>query len=816
MSNVNQKNASASSLNSSNSSTIYQSLSIHFEQPVTSISISPNSQDVVLAAKKGMFILDLEAPYEMPRVLQHITKWEVADVQWNPHIEKQNWIASTSNQKVLIWNLALNSNVSSSSSSKHIEMVLTSHTRAVSDINWSVFKPEMLATCSLDSYIHLWDLKSSNKKPVNSFCAWTAGATQVKWNKKNEWLIASSHDSDLRIWDIRKGSTPVTTITAHMNKIYGIDWHNSKENEILTCSQDKLVKFWDINDPKICQGVITTNTPVWRARYTPFGEAIITMPQRNDSQLLMWSCSDLTAPVYSFNGHADIVREFLWRSKKENLNDTVNYQLITWSKDKTLKLWPISPKHLKLLNNENNDNESDNSNSEDLILITNNSLLNDSKFSNELFQQKTQTDTLNQLNPNIDSFSSSLSMSFSISETKPPTLPKLNVDSSDIALAVNRNKPFNTISSMKEEDFDGSYFQEDDDIFTGMSYEIEKKEQIRESYIPSSLEDEIEWISKRFPSVRFEKVNFTYRTCTITLHHFESYVKPGIPAVFLKVNIQFPPQYPNKAPPTFQIQKTGMISMANRNFMTSKLEEIASSYAEKSLPCLEASIQFLLSGDASSTLRISTENDEVTYPRNVSFFDDYSFTNNQDDLDNLSTSSSDNISTIENFNKQSFKKKNSTSDGRFNYSSTQNVPYPCLCGARFSPTGKLIVFFSPLPHPSETKFTTHTLGTHNQQPILQTTQFTTQPKTFDLYDSYRNFILVRYPKVVLTGGGVNQDSLRPEEPLITSNNNINQNTINDKLDDGNDGKLNLWFDMDEEDQEEAPMPSLFYKPKVYF
>jgi len=768
MTNINQKNASASSLNTVNSSTIYQSLSVHFEQPVTNVSISPSSQEVVLAGKKGMFILDLEAPYEMPRVLQHITKWEVADVQWNPHVERQNWIASTSNQKVLIWNLAMNPN-STSSSSKHIEMILSSHTRAVSDINWSIFKPEMLATCSLDSYIHLWDLKTSNKKPVNSFCAWTAGATQVKFNKKNEWIIASSHDSDLRIWDIRKGSIPVTTITAHMNKIYGIDWHNLKENEILTCSQDKLVKFWNINDPKVCQGVITTNTPVWRARFTPFGEAVITRPQRNDSQLLMWSCNDLTTPIYSFNGHNDVVREFLWRTKKENLNDTVNYQLITWSKDKTLKLWPVNPKHLKLLGNDNIESDDDDkSNDENLVFITN-EMENNTKINNEssLQQTKFQFDTQNQLNTNIDSFTSSISMSFSISETKPPTLPKLNVDSKDMALAVSRNKPMNNLSVMKEEDFDGSYFQEDDDIFTNISNEIEKKEQIRESYIPTTLEDEIEWISKRFPSVRFEKVNFTYRTCTITLHHFESYVKPGIPAVYVKVNIQFPPQYPNKAPPTFQIQKTGMISMANRNFMTNKLEEIASTYAEKSLPCLEASIQFLLSGDASSTLRISTENDEVTYPRNVSFFDDFSFTNNQDDLDNLSSSSSDEISALE--NKQSFKKKSSNNESRFNYSSTQNVPYPCLCGARFSPTGKLIVFFSPLPHPSVTKFTTHTLGTHNQQPILQTTQFTTQPKTFDLYDSYRNFILVRYPKVFLTGGGVNQDPLHGEDAIITSN-----------------------------------------------
>lgn len=162
----------------------------------------------------------------------------------------------------------------------------------------------------------------------------------------------------------------------------------------------------------------------------------------------------------------------------------------------------------------NNDIESDDNSKddEDMILITNDSLLDDLKINNESpLQPKTQIDTPNQLNPNIDSFSSSLSMSFSISETKPPTLPKLNVDSQDMALAVSRNKPLNNMNNMvalKEEDFDGSYFQEDDDLFTGITNDMEKKDQIRESYIPTSLEDEIEWISKRFPSVRFEKVNF--------------------------------------------------------------------------------------------------------------------------------------------------------------------------------------------------------------------------------------------------------------------------------------------------------------------
>lgn len=30
-----------------------------------------------------------------------------------------------------------------------------------------------------------------------------AGASQVKWNKKNPNLLASSHDGDVRVWDKR-------------------------------------------------------------------------------------------------------------------------------------------------------------------------------------------------------------------------------------------------------------------------------------------------------------------------------------------------------------------------------------------------------------------------------------------------------------------------------------------------------------------------------------------------------------------------------------------------------------------------------------
>ncbi|KAI8852975.1 hypothetical protein BC829DRAFT_34693 [Chytridium lagenaria] len=75
--------------------TFLSSYTVPLDQLVTSLSISPDTQHVVLAAKRGLFILDLQNPFNPPRVIQHVTKWEVTDVIWNPHQSRMNWIAST-------------------------------------------------------------------------------------------------------------------------------------------------------------------------------------------------------------------------------------------------------------------------------------------------------------------------------------------------------------------------------------------------------------------------------------------------------------------------------------------------------------------------------------------------------------------------------------------------------------------------------------------------------------------------------------------------------------------------------------------------
>lgn len=41
------------------------------------------------------------------------------------------------------------------------------HTRAVSDLNWHHFEPALLATCSVDTYINIWDVRDPRKPSVS-------------------------------------------------------------------------------------------------------------------------------------------------------------------------------------------------------------------------------------------------------------------------------------------------------------------------------------------------------------------------------------------------------------------------------------------------------------------------------------------------------------------------------------------------------------------------------------------------------------------------------------------------------------------------
>ncbi|KAI5966763.1 uncharacterized protein KGF55_000172 [Candida pseudojiufengensis] len=373
-------------LNPNDSSTFGKSLSLRVDGAIGAMSLSPNGRDAVLAGRRGLFIIDMDDPFTPPRWLHHITSWEVADVQWSPHsLIKPSWCISTSNQKALLWDLSRPSN-------NAIANILHAHTRAISDINFHPSDPEILATCSIDTFALSWDMRAP-RKPANKWADWRAGAIQVKWNHENPYEIASSHDNSFYVWDTRKGALPVVKVSkAHEGKINGLDFTQGLKN-VITCSNDNQIKFWDLSSGKSQKAisefnyfsnssddafkasvVIETDFPISRARTLPFGtdKAVGVMPLRDGQDSIhiinyedaykQYLATNETQTIsgefaYSFKGHRGPIKDFLWRTKHEKYKyfeskqNWKDYQLVTWSdKDVDLKLWPSDEKIYKSVN----------------------------------------------------------------------------------------------------------------------------------------------------------------------------------------------------------------------------------------------------------------------------------------------------------------------------------------------------------------------------------------------------------------------------------------------------------------------------------
>ncbi|XP_004539926.1 GATOR2 complex protein WDR59 isoform X1 [Maylandia zebra] len=304
----------------------------------TAMSVDCLGSHAVLSGRRFLYLVNLELPSEPSRKIGRQSKWDVGTVQWNPHRSDAHVFAASSNQRVDLYSWRDGCGETHTS--------LQGHTRVISDLDWSWFEPEFLVTSSVDTYIYIWDTRDT-RKPTLALSA-VAGASQVKWNKKNQNLLASSHDGDVRIWDKRKPNTAAEYVAAHLSKIHGLDWHPDSEFIFATSSQDNSVRFWDYRQPRKYLNILSCQVPVWKARYTPFSNGLVTVmvPQlRRENSLLLWSTLDLNSPVHAFVGHDDVVLEFQWRPQKEGSKD---YQLVTWSRDQTLRIWRVDPQLQKL------------------------------------------------------------------------------------------------------------------------------------------------------------------------------------------------------------------------------------------------------------------------------------------------------------------------------------------------------------------------------------------------------------------------------------------------------------------------------------
>lgn len=695
--------------------TFGNSLSLRVDGAIGAMSLLPNGRDAVLAGRKGLFIIDLDDPFTTPRWLHHDTMWEVADVQWSPHHQaKPSWCISTSNQKALLWDLARPSN-------NAVATVLHQHTRAITDINFHPFNPELLATCSIDTFVLAWDMRSP-RKAVSKWAEWRAGATQVKWNHKNPYEIASSHDNNLAIWDLRKGALPVARINkAHRGKINGVDFSNGIDN-IITCSNDKTICCWDLlnsdDEPKPTV-VIETEFPVARARTLPFGsdKACGVMPLRggnNTIQIVNYDAAYHAAKTrgtthtikatsaYSFKGHNAPIKDFLWRRRHERYANVdplphKDYQLVSWlSQEYDLKLWPhddelyhsvnYAPSHQNILPDPGDLEE---------------------EHAHPVFSYTTYcTEPPVTIDDLEKSYGDTLSLiaKFQLSKKHKSANPQWN--------------HLDWISGVRIGHLASGRDDVDDDG-------------------PTNLGEEVSIVGHKFPKIRFEKISVSTGNLVISLKGPVPVEEPVLSTisegsekrdskadtnvseddantstaihddehrlVFIRMEVKFPPTYPypdeKYTPIKFDIEETHEISSTIKEEMLRNLHEIAAFYTDKYHRfCLEPCLRYLLGDklDLSDELMVEADGDAEVEVGDENWADDLIRQQPDYPEDLLEDEDADLIPAISdsqwtpihptttNEEKPVFSPDNAAYD---------STPLPKGCGAIWLPTGQLVCFF---------------------------------------------------------------------------------------------------------------------------
>ncbi|KAI8290187.1 hypothetical protein K4K60_006436 [Colletotrichum sp. SAR11_57] len=658
---------------------------IHVAGLVGSATIAPSGRDVALASPEGLSIIDLDSPYNPPRRLSsHGSPWLVTDVQWSPFAARDYWVVSTANHRALVWNL----NLRDDSASGAIEHSLQGHSRAITDINWSAHHPDQLASCAVDGYVHCWDLRRP-RQPVLTFCDWFAGATQVKYNRQDPHILASSHDRWLHIWDERRACEPLKSISAHTSKIYGIDWNRTRSTGIVTCSLDKHIKFWDYgSDQDVPERVIRTEFPVWRARHTPFGRGLLAMPQNEPGDLHLYDSQASpnepkegpTGPLAIFQGHGNHkVKEFLWRSRgsidEEGL-DNREFQLVSWGEDNELRLQHVEPAILESVGYIKGQPASKN-----LVLTRKGASYKTFRTVEDSVSRDRRSATMS--DPRTGSRQSALTMGMRSGPTTYTRLgaawkgssmkAKSNSKEMDRSQAhigwmkgimMNKRKA-STDSPRRADSKDSTMFSPgymDDDKWAD----------------PETIQDEFLRISTQLPKVKWDKIDMDSLTLHASLNG--PWGKNG-DTIFIKVRVDIPSNYPKYKAPRFYVEKTSFMPERTHRKVEHELHELCHQFLEQKQNCLDVAFSYLLG--------------EIDLAASTNFFKNVK--DLDDPLDLASESSSEDENDIPAGGSASMSQElppNAEADSTLAPNNRPTIPpLPRFCGARFSNDGRLVCFF---------------------------------------------------------------------------------------------------------------------------
>lgn len=208
--------------------------------------------------------------------------------------------------------------------------MITFHEQA--QINCLTISPDKnLVAAGGNPMIHLYDINSSDEKPILVYDGHTNNVMTVGFQKNMKWLYSCSEDGSIRVWDPRTSASSrsydcgcaVNTVALNPNQV-----------ELISGDQNGCIKVWDLmNDGDMPreQHIPAVDVPI-RSISIAVDASIVTVGTHKGKVFIytITAAKNLQL-VKEFQAHNDYLLKCI-------ISPDVN-TIATTSADKTIKLW---------------------------------------------------------------------------------------------------------------------------------------------------------------------------------------------------------------------------------------------------------------------------------------------------------------------------------------------------------------------------------------------------------------------------------------------------------------------------------------------
>jgi len=131
---------------------------------------------------------------------------------------------------------------------------LIGHLSSVEDLQWSPNERNVLASCSVDRSIRVWDTRAAAARAcmITVDSSHDADVNVISWNRNEPFLVSGGDDGFLKIWDLRRlgDGQPVAIFKHHTAPVTSVEWHPSDSSVFASAGADNQIALWDLSVEK--------------------------------------------------------------------------------------------------------------------------------------------------------------------------------------------------------------------------------------------------------------------------------------------------------------------------------------------------------------------------------------------------------------------------------------------------------------------------------------------------------------------------------------------------------------------------------------